>query len=180
MSKLLVLADRGKSRKQQEKEERRLNKKTKKTKNAPVRLTVVALEITLGEFELRNMRSRLSWVIFVPLMFFPSWEIFSAQDNAEAKRLYATYCSNCHGVSGKGDGLAAKSLPVKPANHTDGNFMSQLSDQYLHDIISMGGSGVEKSPFMPAWGSLLKEQQIRNIIIYMRSLSIPPHRAPQQ
>ncbi len=177
MSKLLVLADRGKSRKELEIEERRL---TKKTKNAPVRLTVVALEITLGEFELGNMRSRLSWVIFVPLMIFPSWEILSAQDNAEAKQLYATYCSNCHGVSGKGDGLAAKSLPIKPANHTDGNFMSQLSDQYLHDIISKGGSGVEKSPFMPAWGNLLKEQQIRNIISYIRSLSIPPHRTPRQ
>jgi len=141
---------------------------------------VVVLEIKLGEFELGNMRSRLSWVIFVPLMIFPSWEIYSAQDNAEAKRLYATYCSNCHGVSGRGDGLAAKSLPVKPANHTDGQVMGQFSDKYLHDIISKGGSGVGKSSFMPAWGSLLKEQQIRNIISYMRSLSIPPHRAPQQ
>ncbi len=172
------MADRGKSRKEQEIEGRRLNKKTKKTKNAPGRLTVVAPEITLGEFELGKMRSRLSWVVFVPLMILPSWEIFSAQDNAEAKRLYATYCSNCHGVSGKGDGLAAKSLPVKPANHTDGNFMSQLSDQYLHDIISMGGSGVEKSPFMPAWGSLLKDQQIRDLISYMRSLSTPPSQSP--
>ena len=119
------------------------------------------------------MGNRLIWVILVPLMIFPSWEILSAQDSAEAKRLYAIYCSNCHGVSGKGDGLAAKSLPVKPANHTDGKVMSQLSDQYLHDIISKGGSGIGKSPFMPAWGSLLKEQQIRNIISYMRSLALP-------
>ncbi len=119
------------------------------------------------------MENRLIWVILVPLMIFPSWDILSAQDNAEGKRLYATYCSNCHGASGKGDGLAAKSLPVKPADHTDGNFMSQLSDKYLHDIISKGGSGVEKSPFMPAWGNLLKEQQIRIIISYMRSLSSP-------
>ena len=141
---------------------------------------MVALEITLGEFELRNMYSRLSWIIFVPLMIFPSWEIFSAQDNAEAKRIYATYCSNCHGVSGKGDGLAAKSLPVKPADHTDGKFMSQLSDKYLHDIISKGGSGVGKSPFMPAWGSLLKDQQIHDLTSYMRSLSIPPTQAPRQ
>ena len=126
------------------------------------------------------MGNRLIRVILVPLMIFPSWEILSAQDNAEAKRLYATYCSNCHGVSGKGDGLAAKSLPVKPANHTDGKVMSQLSDQYLHDIISKGGSGIGKSPFMPAWGSLLKEQQIRNIISYMRSLSVPRTQAPRQ
>ncbi len=126
------------------------------------------------------MENRLIWVILVPLMIFPSWDILSAQDSAEGKRLYATYCSNCHGASGKGDGLAAKSLPVKPADHTDGNFMSQLSDKYLHDIISKGGSGVEKSPFMPAWGSLLKNQQIRSIISYMRSLSTPLTQSPQQ
>jgi len=58
--------------------------------------------------------------------------------------------------------------------------MSQLSDKYLHEIIAKGGSGVGKSPFMPAWGSLLKDQQIRNIISYMRSLSIPPLKAPRQ
>ncbi len=141
---------------------------------------MVVLEIKLGGFESRNMENRLIWVILVHLMISPSWEILFAQDNAEGKRLYATYCSNCHGASGKGDGIAAKSLPDKPANHTEGNFMSQLSDQYLLEIISKGGSGVEKSPFMPAWGSLLKEQQIRNIISYMRSLSIPPHRSPRQ
>ena len=139
---------------------------------------MVVPEITLGEFGSRNMDSRLIWVIFVPLLIFPSWKILSAQDNAEAKRLYATYCSNCHGVSGKGDGLAAKSLPVKPANHTDGKVMNQFSDKYLQEIISKGGSGVGKSPFMPAWGSLLKDQQIRNIVSYMRSLSKPAYKAP--
>ncbi len=142
--------------------------------STPDHLTVVAAEITLGEFESRNMESRLIWVILVPLMMFISSEILFAQDQAKGKRLYSTYCSNCHGASGKGDGLAVKSLPDKPANHTDGKFMSQLSDKYLLDIISKGGSGVGKSPFMPAWGSLLKDQQIRNIISYMRSLSLPP------
>ncbi len=126
------------------------------------------------------MENRLIWVILVLLMIFPSWDILSAQDNAEGKRLYATYCSNCHGASGKGDGLAAKSLQIKPANHTDGKFMSQLANKYLHDIIAKGGSGVGKSPFMPAWGSLLKDQQIRHIISYMRSLSIPPPQPPRQ
>ncbi len=134
---------------------------------------MVVLEITLGEFESRSMNRRLIWVILVPLIMFFSSEILFAQDQAKGKRLYATYCSNCHGASGKGDGLAAKSLQVKPANHTDGKFMSQLSDKYLHEIIAKGGSGVGKSPFMPAWGSLLKDQQIRYIISYMRSLSIP-------
>jgi len=130
------------------------------------------------DFESLSMASKLNWLFLAPLVVLISIEVLCAQDKAEGKRLYATYCSNCHGVSGKGDGLAAKSLPVKPANHTDGNFMSQLSDKYLQEIISKGGSGVGKSPFMPAWGSLLKERQIRHIISYMRSLSIPPSQSP--
>ena len=151
-----------------------------KAMSTPDRLTVVAAENTLGVFESRNMDSRLNWVILVHLMMFLSSEILFAQDQAKGKRLYATYCSNCHGTSGKGDGLAAKSLPDRPANHTDGKFMSQLSDKYLHDIISKGGSRVGKSPFMPAWGSLLKDQQIRDIISFMRSLSVPRTQAPRQ
>ena len=123
------------------------------------------------------MVSKLNWLFLAPLVVLISIEVLCAQDKAEGKRLYATYCSNCHGSSGKGDGLAAQSLPDKPANHTDGKFMSQLSDKYLHDIISKGGSGVGKSPFMPAWGSLFKDQQVRDIISYVRSLSIPPSKS---
>ncbi len=123
------------------------------------------------------MARKLNWLFLSPLVVLISIEVLCAQDKAKGKRLYSTYCSNCHGASGKGDGLAAKSLQIKPANHTDGKFMSQLSGKYLHDIIAKGGSGVGKSPFMPAWGSLLKEQQIRDIVSYVRSLSIPPYKS---
>ncbi len=99
-----------------------------------------------------------------------------AQDKTEGKKMYVTYCSGCHGESGKADGPAAKSLSVKPANHMDGTIMSQLSDKFLFDIISKGGSTVGKSPLMPAWGSQLKEKQIKDIISFIRSLAVPPHK----
>ena len=37
---------------------------------------------------------------------------------AEGKKLYLTYCSACHGNSGKGDGMAAAALNPKPTNHS--------------------------------------------------------------
>ena len=44
----------------------------------------------------------------------------AAEDQGEGKRLYQSYCTGCHGASGKGDGPAGKTLPVKPADHTNG------------------------------------------------------------
>jgi high-affinity iron transporter len=98
-----------------------------------------------------------------------------AQDKAEGKKYYVTYCSACHGEAGKGDGPAAVSLPLKPANHTDGSVMNQLPDKFLLEIISKGGQAAGKSPFMPGWGNQLRETQIRDLIAYVRSLANPPY-----
>jgi mono/diheme cytochrome c family protein len=97
-----------------------------------------------------------------------------AQNQSEGKKLYLTYCSSCHGDSGKGDGPAARSLPVKPANHTDGSVMNKLSDKFLLDIISKGGGAVGKSAMMPGWGGQFKENQLRDIVAYVRSIAVPP------
>ena len=53
--------------------------------------------------------------------------------------------------------------PVKPVNHTDGAVMNQLTDKFLLEIISKGGSAVGKSPMMPGWGGQFKENQLRDI-----------------
>ena len=96
-----------------------------------------------------------------------------AQNAAEGRKLYASLCTTCHGEKGKGDGVAAGSLPVKPQDHTNSAVMSQMTDQALADVIIKGGGGIGKSPFMPAWGSSLNERQVRDIIAYIRTLSGP-------
>ena len=111
------------------------------------------------------------------LVFFVGFALLGssahAQNQSDGKNLYATYCSACHGEKGKGDGMAAKGLPAKPADHTNGTIMNQLSDKYLVDVISKGGGGVGKSAFMPAWGSSLNDKQVRDIVAYIRSIAIP-------
>jgi mono/diheme cytochrome c family protein len=64
----------------------------------------------------------------------------------------------------------------KPQDHTDGKVMNSLSDQYLTDIIKNGGAGVKKSPLMPAWGKAVKDQEVTDIVAYIRSLANPPYK----
>jgi len=97
-----------------------------------------------------------------------------AQSAAEGEKLYMTYCSSCHGDKGRGDGAAGKALPVKPADHTDGKVMNSFSDDFLMAIISKGGAAVGKSSFMPAWGGVLKDNQLQDLLAYLRSLANPP------
>jgi len=103
----------------------------------------------------------------------------AAQGDPKAGReLYNKWCSSCHGVGGKGDGPVSASLPVKPGNHSDGTRMNQLTDTYLFTIVKQGGPAVQKSQMMPPWGTQLKDQQIWDVITYMRSLAVPPYKAP--
>jgi len=99
-----------------------------------------------------------------------------AQNAVEGRKLYSAYCSSCHGEMGKGNGVAAGSLPVKPADHTSGATMNKLTDKFLQDIIAKGGGAVGKSTFMPPWGGALNENQIRDIVAYIRTLAVPPYR----
>jgi mono/diheme cytochrome c family protein len=99
-----------------------------------------------------------------------------AQSAAEGKKLYGQYCATCHGEKGKGDGLAAQALPAKPADHTNGAVMNQLSDQFLITIISKGGIAVGKSSFMPSWGSAISDKEIRDLVAYLRSIADPPYK----
>ena len=109
--------------------------------------------------------------ILVYLVLLPRFS--AAEDQGDGKRLYQSYCTGCHGASGKGDGPAGKTLPVKPADHTNGRKMSQYSDEHLMTVISKGGASVGKSSQMPAWGAVLKEAQIQEVVAYIRILASP-------
>jgi len=94
-------------------------------------------------------------------------------DLEQGKRLYKENCAPCHGESGKGDGVGAQSLPVRPADHTNVAAMNGRSDGFLRDVIAKGGGAMGLSSFMPAWQGLLKDSEILDLVSYIRSLAAP-------
>ncbi|MEE8558419.1 MAG: cytochrome c [Myxococcota bacterium] len=92
-------------------------------------------------------------------------------DAARGSDVYALYCSACHGKGGKGDGPMSASLVPRPADHTNAEYMGSLSDEHLFKVVQQGGVAVGKSPLMTPWGSVLSEDDLRNVVAHLRALS---------
>ena len=80
--------------------------------------------------------------------------------------IYAANCATCHGETGLGDGPASASLNPQPApiSHTT----QMLADDLLFYRVSEGGVPFQTA--MPAWKGVLNEQQIWDVISYVREL----------
>jgi len=94
-------------------------------------------------------------------------------DSDQGQRIYRQNCAPCHGELGRGDGAGAQSLPVRPADHTNSVVMKSRSDAFLRDVITKGGGAMGLSMFMPAWKGLLKEEQVQDLVDYIRTLAKP-------
>lgn len=103
----------------------------------------------------------------------PAWTGVKG-DPLVGRKLYMTYCYTCHGVTGRGDGPAGTRLAIKPANLTDDAAMSKKSDQHLYTAISGGSPAIHRFSEMPAWGAILYQERIWDIIAYVRALHRPP------
>lgn len=81
--------------------------------------------------------------------------------------LYAEKCASCHNVAGMGGGSAGLALYPSPALLAHLVRMPSRADEYLIWAIADGGEPFASD--MPAFKDELSEQQIWQIIIYMRA-----------
>lgn len=87
---------------------------------------------------------------------------------SQGARLYQSNCASCHGDAGQGDGPAGVSLEPRPSNLAANE--DSLSDDYLFWRISEGGMFEPFNSMMPGWDSILREEQIWQVITYIREL----------
>jgi cytochrome c oxidase cbb3-type subunit 3 len=60
----------------------------------------------------------------------PPYSSTTPGDSSRGSQVYATFCSSCHGVAGKGT--------VKASSIVDGSFLALLNDQQLRTIVIVG------------------------------------------
>ena len=81
--------------------------------------------------------------------------------------VFANYCVTCHGINADGNGRAARLYNPKPANLR----MSDKNDAYYALIVRKGGATVGRSEFMPSWEAELTNEQIADLVAYLRSIN---------
>jgi copper transport protein len=87
---------------------------------------------------------------------------------ARGQQVYFANCAACHGVTGRGDGPAGRTLRPRPADFRV-HMAAGHTDRQLFDWITRG---VEDTP-MPAFGAILSEQEQWDSINYIRTFAQP-------
>lgn len=82
--------------------------------------------------------------------------------------VFANYCVTCHGINADGNGRAARLYNPKPANLRN----SDKNNEYLGLIIRKGGAALARSEFMPAWEAELTNEQVNDLVAYLRSINL--------
>jgi len=91
--------------------------------------------------------------------------------NAQAgQAIHLENCAECHGYDGKAE-VIVMHMDSPPHDQTDIEYMKQLNDQYLYLAVCSGGEAVGKSLVMPGWGDMLSDQDIRDLIAWIRTFS---------
>jgi mono/diheme cytochrome c family protein len=92
-------------------------------------------------------------------------------DPNEGKTWYYMYCITCHGWTLQGNGPSAYMLDPSPRILTKGDYMNKKTNLELFRVIKGGGEAVSLSSSMPAWGNFLQDQDIWNVIAWIRAMA---------
>jgi cytochrome c553 len=97
----------------------------------------------------------------------------AAGDAQKGKEIYDQLCWRCHGRLGKSDGPVSSAMDPRPRDLTDQAYMRAISDGELLTVIKEGGAAVGKSPAMMAFKEALSDDDIRDVIAFIRTLCCP-------
>lgn len=100
----------------------------------------------------------------VPTEFAGTTNPFGAEAAAQGAEIFRANCELCHGAQGHGDGIAGQSLEPRPKNLA--TLQATVGDDFLFWRIHEGKPGTA----MVAWNGILTDEQIWQIVSFIRTL----------
>ncbi|MDT8067504.1 MAG: c-type cytochrome [Terriglobia bacterium] len=88
-----------------------------------------------------------------------------AADMEKAKKLFGYDCAMCHGETGDGKGDLAGDYAGKIKDLTDPATLKDVTDEQIYTLIKDGHED------MPPEGKRAKEDDLRALVVYVRSLA---------
>jgi len=97
---------------------------------------------------------------------------------SQGKRVFYQYCVWCHAdATPAGPSNRSNLTPVPPLMN-DGEKLNSESDEYMQNIVTLGGIALGKSAMMPPYGKTLSPNEISAVIAFTRAIAQPAYQKP--
>jgi len=103
-------------------------------------------------------------------------------NSKNGEKLFAKFCAHCHGEAGsggKGTGVTysrKRDLPIIAPALNNAGFLASASDAMIHDTITFGREGTPMTSMLVAG---MSENDINDVVSYLRSLEKPAEKSKQ-
>jgi mono/diheme cytochrome c family protein len=97
---------------------------------------------------------------------------------SQGKRLFYQYCVWCHAEATPAGPSNRSNLTPMPPLMNEGDKLNGESDEFMQNIITLGGSALGKSAMMPPYGKTLSTGEIKAVIAFTRAIAQPPYQKP--
>lgn len=97
---------------------------------------------------------------------------------AQGSRIFESNCVWCHADATPAGPSNRSNVTPTPPLINDGATLNPLSDEFVQNVITLGGSAMGKSAMMPPWGRTLSADEIHSVIAYIRTVAQPPYQPP--
>lgn len=97
---------------------------------------------------------------------------------SQGKRVFYQFCVWCHADASPAGPSNRSNLTPIPALMNDGEKLNAESDEFMVNIITLGGNALGKSAMMPPYGKTLSAEEIKAAVAFTRAIAQPAYQRP--
>jgi mono/diheme cytochrome c family protein len=94
---------------------------------------------------------------------------------SQGKRVFYQHCVWCHANATPAGPSNRSNLTPTPPLMNDGEKLNGESDEYMENIVTLGGSALGKSAMMPPYGKTLSPADVAAVIAFTRAIAQPAY-----